>query len=229
MTAAKLTISDKLALRVLCMLAEVAPAADRDRSSAATAGIRLALGVHGERVVTVAATDGKILMEREDTVPADEWSMTICAATEDLILPAHLPWKAMLRSSTCKGYYGVHLHVGAETVRKKAVLVGQWTFPDGAASERFTLLNGGDTGIKFPAYRMAFDSQSLGTPTTPNPLGINAGLLARLTDAWPSGTLAMTYGRGLVFKPVQQGDDEERNFHGITRRALIMPTDITPN
>jgi len=230
-TAAKLVISDKLALRVLCMLAEVEPASDRDHSSAATAGIRLAIGVHGERVITVAATDGKILMEREDTVPANEWSMTITAATEDLILPARLPWKGMLRCATCKGRYGLHLNVWVEERKKVgqplSYIVGQWTFPDGSTSERFDLVN--NNGVEFPKYRMAFDTQSLTTPIIPNPLGINAVLLARLTTAWPRGTLSMSYGRGCIFKPVQQGDDDDvRNFEGIARRALIMPTAL-PN
>lgn len=211
-----LDITGALAHRVLAMLSEVSPAADPDQTSATTSHIRLAIGVHGERVITVAATDGKILMEREDTVPLKEWSLLL-DATWDTLIPGRMPWKSMARAATVKGNYGVHLlvHDTNRTLNGKPVQEGQWTFPNGAAGPRFDVPT-----ATFPAYRMAFDSQCLGTPTTPNPLGINAGLLARLTEAWPHGTLSMTYGRGCIFKPVPQDE-------GIIRRALIMPTTLS--
>jgi hypothetical protein len=219
----RLQLSSKLAHRVLAMLCEVQPAADPDRSSSAIHGIRLAIGVHGERVVTVAATDGKILMEREDTIPTDDWSLSV---VEDLIIPSHLPLKTWLKAATTKGAHGLHFHVQPESRKGKACISCQWTFPDGSAGAKFDTLNTLDNGVKFPSYRMAFDSHSMTHQAVPSPIGINARRLARLTEAWPTGTLSMTYGRGLVFKPVQQGDDDARNFDGIARRALLMPTTL---
>jgi hypothetical protein len=183
-------------------------AADRDQSSAALSSVLLVID-NGR--ATLAATDGKILVEESLTVDT--------LSTPEPVRLLVRGWKlkelqAFLKPALPKGKAGksqeVRLDVETELQAGPRAVKATLTLASGAALP-LTL-----TDASFPGYSAAFD-QSPST-TTSSVQGLNLEYMARLQDAWKC-VVRITIGRGWVITPALRS-----GFEGeYRRRALVMP------
>ncbi len=174
---------------------------DPDRSTAVLSGINVFYTVDGK--LTIAATDGKLLVEETFDLSANSHAFNIILPPD--AIKAISGWIKSAPKLT--GHRKVQGHAVSISVEGRIVTITGW-----GSSMTCKTLEG-----TYPAYQNAFtfkESAPGEVPRQCESYALNLAFMARLAACWDDCTIKVQHGRGLFISPLNPGNAQ--------RRALIM-------